>query len=420
MGAVRRQTVTERIIARAGGLDSVQPGDEVWARVDLMIMNDSSGPRRIAPVIERLGGRLLDPDRVVLVSDHFIPAGNARHAEILQITRDWARGMGLTHFYEYDGILHNIVIERRLARPGTLITGADSHSGTAGAAGAVAVPIGSNELATVMVTGEVWLRVPETECIRLEGHLPLGVMARDINFAILGRLKSDFATYRAVEFAGPVLAALSMAERSVLSNAGIEMGAKNAIVPADATTWDYYGLPPDPTFAHDPEAQFHRVHSFDIGALEPLVTVPHHVHNIASVSEVKGTPVTVAHIGSCVGAKLNDIHAAVRVLRGRRVRVPLIVTPATRDAQDAAARDGTLAALIEAGATIQAPGCGPCAGVHMGVVGPGERVIGTVTRNFRGRMGSREAEIYLGNPLTVAASAVEGCIADPRPYLEGA
>jgi 3-isopropylmalate/(R)-2-methylmalate dehydratase large subunit len=413
-------TVTEKIIARAAGLEAVRPGDEVWVRADLAVMNDSSGPRRIAPVIERFGGQLWDPERVVLVSDHFIPASSLRHADILKVTREWAHEKGLKHFYEYDGIMHNILLEKRLARPGTLLVGADSHTVTAGAAGLVAIPIGSNELATVLVTGEVWLRVPESVHIRLNGTLPQGVMARDINFLILGRLKSDFAMYRAVEFSGAVLGSLSLQERSVLSNGGIEMGAKNAIVPADAATWADYDMPPEPWLEHDPQAEFERVYEFEVADLEPQVATPHHVDNIAGISAVAGEPVTVAHIGSCVGAKLSDMRAAAKVLHGRCVRVPLIVTPATRDGYGEALRDGTLATLIAAGATIQAPGCGPCAAVHMGIMGPGERAIATITRNFRGRMGSTDSEIFLGSPLTVAASAVEGRLADPRPYLDGA
>lgn len=417
---MRRMTVTEKIIARAAGREQVQPGDEVWARVDLAMMNDSSGPRRIAPVIEQLGGRLRDPERLVLVSDHFIPAANPRHAEILAITRRWAAEKGVSHFYEYDGILHNLVLEKRLARPGMLITGADSHSGTAGAAGAVAVPIGSNELATVLVTGEVWLRVPETVAIRLVGTLPAGVTARDVDFQILGRLKSDFALYRAVEFAGPVVDRFSIEERSTLTNAGIEMGAKNAIVPADETTWAELGGEPDPWLAHDPDADFVQVYEFDVSDLEPQIAQPHQVDNVAGVSAVAGLPIGVAHIGSCVGARLGDLRAAAALLRGRTVRVPLIVTPATRAAYEAAMRDGTLATLVEAGAIIQPAGCGACAGLHSGVLAEGERTITSFTRNFRGRMGSPNAEIYLGSPLTVAASAIEGCIADPRPYLASA
>jgi 3-isopropylmalate/(R)-2-methylmalate dehydratase large subunit len=412
--------VSERIIARAAGRAAVRPGDEVWTTVDRAVMNDSSGPRRMAALVERLGGKVWDPEKVVLVSDHFIPAATIRHAEILSVTRNWAKEKGLVNFFEYDGILHNLLLERRLVEPGQLLVGADSHTVTAGASGAVAIPIGSNELGAVLVTGEVWLRVPETICLRLEGVLQPGVMARDIDFQILGRLKNDFATYRSVEFAGSALDGLSIDERSVLSNAGIEMGAKNAIVPADAVTAAWYqALDDQPDWAaiaHDPAADFAQTHVFDVSGLEPQVALPHRVDNVAGISDVEPAPITGAHIGSCVGAKLTDLRAAAMVLRGQKVSVPLVVTPATRAAMDAAVEDGTAQTLLDAGAIIQAPGCGPCAGVHMGVLGDGERIIASVTRNFRGRMGSREAEIYLGSPQTVAASAIAGRIADPRRY----
>lgn len=417
----RVMPVSERIIARAAGVATVRPGDEVWTQIDRAVMNDSSGPRRMAALVERLGGKVWDPAKVVLVSDHFIPASTFRHAEILSVTRDWAKEKGLTHFFEYDGILHNLLLERRLVEPGMLLVGADSHTVTAGASGAVAIPIGSSELGAVLVTGEIWLRVPETICVRLEGELQRGVMARDIDFQILGRLKNDFATYRAVEFAGSALASLSIEERSVLCNAGIEMGAKNAIVPADDITARWYAqleVQSDwPTLAHDPHADFAETQTFDVSELEPQVALPHRVDNVAGVNELDDTPLTGAQIGSCVGAKLTDLRAAAEVLRGRKVRVPLLVTPATRAAMDAAVADGTAKILLDAGAVLQAPGCGPCAGVHMGVLGDGERIIASVTRNFRGRMGSREAEIYLGSPQTVAASAIAGQITDPRPYL---
>lgn len=415
-------TVTERILSRASGEHNLRPGTEVWAPVDLAVMNDSSGPRRMAATVKQLGDRLWNPDKVVVVSDHFIPAATLRHADILTKTRHWAQKHEIKHFYEYDGILHNLLLEKRIIQPGMLMVGADSHTGTAGAAGAVAIPIGSNELGTVLTTGEVWLRVPESVCIRLEGSLPPGVMARDIDFRILGEVGSDFANYRAIEFAGSALSTLSVEERSTLTNAGIEMGAKNTIVPWDAITeaWfekDSMDSSSRDWLKHDPNATFAETRTFDISALDPQVALPHRVDSIASVKQVSGTPLTAAHIGSCVGAKLSDLQAAANVVRGNTTRIPLIVTPATRAGYNEAIRDGTAEALATAGAILQAPGCGPCAGVHMGILGHSERIIASVTRNFRGRMGSRDSEIYLGSPRTVAASAIEGRIADPRHYV---
>ena len=414
---MRRMTVTERIIARAAGVTAVTPGEEVWAKVDLAVMNDSSGPRRIQSILERLGDTLWDPERIVLVSDHFIPPSNPRHAEILSMTRRWAQEKGIAHFYEYQGILHNLLLEFRLVRPGMLVVGADSHTTTAGAVGAVAVPIGSSELAAVLVTGEIWLRVPETVCIKLHGKLQPGVMARDIDFHILGTLKSDFAIYKSIEFSGPAIAHLSIEERSVLTNAGIEMGAKNALVPADTITWEYYDITPESVLQHDPCADFEHLYEFTVSTLEPQIALPHQVDNVANVSDIVGQPVDIAYLGSCVGAKLSDLRMAAQILRGHKVSIPFIVTPATRSAYEAVLRDGTLATLVEAGAIVQPPGCGPCAGVHMGILGPDQRAIASVTRNFRGRMGSRDAEIYLGSPATVAASVIEGKIADPRHYV---
>lgn len=419
MGATHRMTITEKIIALASGLTQVRPGDEVWARVDLAVMNDSSGPRRLAALVEDLGGKLWNPERVVLVSDHFIPPSTIRHAEILSITRDWARRMHISHFYEYEGILHNVLIEKRLVRPGMLLVGADSHTTTAGAVGAVAIPIGSSELATVLVSGEVWLRVPSTICIRLHGHLRPGVMPRDVAFFLLGTLRSDCAVYKAVEFHGTFVQSLDIAGRSVLTNAGIEMGAKNAIVPADEVTAAFYGETLADKLRGDSEASFEKIYQFDVSTLEPMVALPHQVDNVATVREVQGKPIDLAYLGSCVGAKLEDLRAAAQVLRGRRTAVPLLVTPATRAALESASRDGTLSALIDAGAIVQPAGCGPCAGVHMGILGPHQRAITSLTRNFRGRMGARDAEIYLASPMTVAASALNGRITDPTPYLEG-
>lgn len=416
----RTMPLSERIIARAAGVQSVSPGEEVWTSVDRAVMNDSSGPRRMAALVEELGGSIWDPEKVVLASDHFIPASTLRQAEILATTRAWARGKGLIHYFEYDGILHNLLLERRLVEPGMLLVGADSHTVTAGAVGAVAIPIGSNELGAVLVTGEVWLRVPETICIRLDGALQRGVMARDIDFQILSRLKNDFASYCSVEFAGSTLATLSIEERSVLTNAGIEMGAKNAVVPADQVTKQWYA-PLDhqidwPSLAHDPNADFAQIHEFNVSDLVPQVALPHRPDNVVAVTDLSNTSITGAHIGSCVGAKLTDLRAAADVLRGNKVSVPLVVTPSTQAAMNMAVADGTAKILLDAGATLQAPGCGPCAGIHMGVLGDGERIIASMTRNFRGRMGSRESEIYLGSPQTVAASAIEGKIADPRPF----
>lgn len=354
---------------------------------------------------------------MVITSDHFIPASNLRHAEILKSTREWAQCHGVAHFFEYEGILHNLLLERRLARPGLFIAGADSHTTTAGAVGAVAVPVGSTELATVLATGQMWVRVPRSIRVVLEGRFQPGVAVRDAALALLAQLGLDYANYAAIEFSGPGVRWLGIDERAVLTNTAVEMGAKNAIVPPDDMTWLHVGTASDPSLTSDTDAEYVATHRLSLDRVEPQVALPHRMDNVQPISAVAGTPVDVAYIGSCIGGRLADLRMAAQVLKGRRVKIPLLVVPATRGVYEASLRDGTLATLSEAGAIVQAPGCGACAGVHMGVLASGERLIATVTRNFRGRMGSPEAEIFLGSAWTVAASAIEGAIADPRPHL---
>lgn len=418
---MRSMTITENIIARAAGLSEVTPGDEVWADVDLVMMNDTSGPRRMAPKLDQLGGEVWDIEKVVLATDHFIPAANMRHAEILDKTRRWANEHQMPHFYDFQGVLHNLILEDFLARPGMLIAGADSHSVTAGAVGAVAVGISSTELATILATGQIWMRVPPTVRIVLEGALPKGVTMRDLSMRILADLGSDFGLNKAVEFTGPALASLSLEDRSVLANQSIEMGAANGIVVPDETLLAELAAAdvelPDPVPNSDEDCQIEATHTFDLSALEPQVACPHDVDNVRDVTELTGTKIDQVYVGSCVGGKMSDLMAFAQVLRGRRVKIPTTVTPATQHVYQTCLENGTLKALVEAGVTIQAPGCGACAGLHSGVLGSGERCMATVTRNYRGRMGDPGAEIYLASPYTVGAAAIEGRIADPRGYL---
>lgn len=406
-------TLTEKIIARAAGLDTVRPGDEVWAIADRILMNDSGGPRRIASLIEELNG-LRDRERVVLVSDHFIPPANLRHAEILKVTREWATAKQIPHFYEAQGILHNLVLEQQLVLPGMLVVGSDSHTVTAGAVGAVGLSVGSTELATVLATGEVWLQTPETVQIVLDGGLSALVDIRDITMHILGRLKTDFALYCAIEYGGTFLETLDLEERIVLSNQGIEMGATNAIVPPHGTL-DADGTEPT---RPDSDADYAAVHTIDVTRLTPQVALPHMVDNVVSIEDAPSTAVSAAWIGSCVGGRYADLKAAARVLQNRKVKIPLNITPATHAIYQRCLKDGTLQTLVDAGAIIHPAGCGACAGLHSGTVAAGETIITTATRNFKGRMGSQDSEVYLASPFTVAASAVAGRIVDPRAIVD--
>jgi 3-isopropylmalate/(R)-2-methylmalate dehydratase large subunit len=413
-------TLTEKIIARAAGQPDVRPNDEVWAAVDLAAMHDSSGPRRIAGTIEQLGGRLWDPERVVLAIDHFAPAANQRHAEIVKLTRDWARSRRLPHFYDSVGVMHNVILERGLVRPGMLVVGADSHTVTAGAVGALAVGVGATELATILATGQMWLRIPPTVVLRFRDARPTYLTARDMAMSVLRDLRGDFAIYKAVEYAGPAVEALDLDERAVLANQAIEMGAKNGIVPLSGRLLEELGPEARAAgrpLAGDPEAAVEAVHEVPLADVPPLVAAPPNVDNIVAAQELARMEMDRAYVGSCAGGKEGDLREAARILKGRTVRIPMQVAPATSRVLARAMQDGTLQTLLDAGAIIQAPGCGACAGLHSGLLAPRERCIATVTRNVPGRMGDPTAEIYLASPLTVAASAVTGRITDPRELL---
>lgn len=401
-------TLTERIVARASGRPRVEPGDEVWVRVDLAVMHDSSGPRRLGPLLDELGGTMWDPDRVVLAIDHFIPAATVRHAEILATTRAWARRYGLRHVFDGQGILHNLLLDHGLVLPGMVVAGADSHTLTAGACGAVAVGVGSTEMATILATGEMWVAVPPSVLVEVEGSLPPATSARDITLRILQEFRADFALGRAVEFRGSGLALLPLDERAVLTNQAIEMGAHNALLPPNAGPWSAQA---------GEGGAFLEVYRVDVSGLRPLVACPPSVDAVRSVADLAGTPIDRAYLGSCAGGKYTDLVMAARVLAGRRVQVPLSVVPATQAAYQRALADGTLETLVRSGATVHAPGCGACAGLHSGLLAPDERCIATVTRNYPGRMGAPTAEIYLASPYTVATSAVRGCITDPAEVL---
>ncbi|MDQ7843422.1 MAG: aconitase/3-isopropylmalate dehydratase large subunit family protein [Armatimonadota bacterium] len=418
--AAGAMTLTEKIIARAAGRDRVRPGEEVWATVDLAAMHDSSGPRRIGETLARLGGRLWDPQKIVLAIDHFVPAANPRQAEIVTATRRWAREHRLPHFFDSVGVMHNLLLEQGLVGPGMLVVGADSHTVTAGAAGALAVGVGATELATVLVTGQIWLRVPPTVRIRFEGPLPGYLTGRDMAMEVLRRLGADFAIYKAVEFDGPAVEGLDLDERAVLANQAIEMGAKNGIVPPRGVILEQLesaaraqGRP----VAGDEDAVPEREYRIAMTDSPPLVAVPPNVDRIVPAGDLGGIELDRVYIGSCVGGKAADLRAAARVLQGRKARIPLQIAPATLRVVRETLQDGTLQTLLEAGAILQAPGCGACAGLHSGLLGPRERCLSTVTRNFPGRMGDRSAEIYLASPLTAAASAATGRITDPRELL---
>jgi len=417
-----RQTVAEKIIARAGNRDTVEPDEVLWVDVDLAMIHDSGGPRRIWPMLNDLGMGVLDPERLVLVADHYVPAQNVGAAQILETTRAFADEFGIERFHEAQGIAHTLMVEKAYLRPGMLYVGGDSHTCTGGVLGCLALGMGSTDLLGVVATGRTWLRVPHTIRVEVDGALRQGVTAKDLILTIIGDRGMAGGLYRVLEFGGPGIKAMDVEERSVLTNMCAEIGAKTGIIPADAVTVAYLaerGVDVSTGPFSDDDAAYIDTWHYDASEIEPVVARPHRHDDVVGAGTLDNTPVGRAYIGACTGAKHADLVMAAEVLRGRTVApgVLLQVAPASRAALAQAVDDGTLATLIEAGAHILSTGCGACPGIGSGVLAPGEVCISTTSRNARGRMGSPESQVYLGSAYSVAAAAVAGEIVDPRELI---
>ncbi len=415
-------TVAEKIIARAGNRDTVEPDEVLWVDVDLAMIHDSGGPRRIWPMLNDLGMGVLDPERLVLVADHYVPAQNVGAAEILETTRAFADEFGIERFHEAEGIAHTLMVEKAYLRPGMLYVGGDSHTCTGGVLGCLALGMGSTDLLGVVATGRTWLRVPHTIRVEVDGALRQGVTAKDLILTIIGDRGMAGGLYRVLEFGGPGIEAMDVEERSVLTNMCAEIGAKTGIIPADAVTVAYLaerGVDVSTGPVSDDDADYIDTWHYDASEIEPVVARPHRHDDVVGAGTLDNTPVGRAYIGACTGAKHADLVMAAEVLRGRTVApgVLLQVAPASRAALAQAVDDGTLATLIEAGAHILSTGCGACPGIGSGVLAPGEVCISTTSRNARGRMGSPDSEVYLGSAYSVAAAAVAGEIVDPRELI---
>lgn len=415
-------TLAQKLIARAAGRAHVTPGEIVTCRVDLAMFHDSSGPRRLKPLLAELGAQIWDRDKVVLVMDHYVPEADDEARRIVKIARDWAAEQQLPHVYDSMGICHVVVPQHGHILPGMFCVGGDSHSPTGGAFGAYMFGIGATEMLGVVVTGEIWLQVPQTIFMRWSGRLADGVSAKDMMLSMLGRHGMNGGKYQAVEFCGEAVAALSMAERMTLSNMSAELGAQAGLVAPDDTTRDWLAQmgarDVDTTpWRSDEDAPGQRFYD-DASTLAPQVALPHSPANVRSVDDLEPTRVDVAYIGACTGAKLDDLRAAARVLAGYRIapHVQLLVAPASLKDAAAAEGEGILRRLTEAGATLLPSACGACAG-YGAAIREGATVISSTARNFKGRMGSATAQIYLGSPFTVAASALRGRIADAREIL---
>ncbi len=415
-------TIAQKIIARASGNDTATPGEILWVDVDLAMMHDSSGPRRIWPALEELGVGVWDPTKIVVVSDHYVPAADIQAATILQTTRRFVEAFGITRFHEAQGIAHTLMIQQGYARPGMLYVGADSHSCTGGVMGCLAVGVGSTDMLGIVTTGRTWLRVPHTIRVEVSGRLPVGVTAKDLILTIIGDNGMDGGLYQVLEFVGTAIEALTIQERSVLTNMCAEIGAKSGIVPADQVTVAHLaelGIEVGQGPFSDPDATYSQTWTYDAAAIEPVVARPGKHDDVVAISKLGDARVSRAYIGSCTGAKYEDLAMAAEVLRGRQVAsgVLLHVAPASRAALQQAMADGTAQALMEAGAHLLSTGCGACPGIGTGILAAGEVSISTTNRNARGRMGSPESSVYLGSPYSVAAAAVAGRIIDPRELI---
>ena len=420
------QTLAQKLLARAARRDAVIPGEIVDCDVDLAMFHDSSGPRRLKPMLEQLGTGLWDTSKIVLVMDHYVPEQNDESRRILRIARDWAAEVGLPNVYDSQGICHVVLPERGHLRPGMLAVGGDSHSPTGGAFGAYMFGIGSTEMLGVVVTGRIWVRVPQTIRMRWDGRLAGGVCAKDMMLHTIGRFGMNGGEYQAVEYAGDAVRALPMAERMTLCNMTAELGAQVGLVAPDATTRDWLagvgvavGDAEIERWQSDAGAPLMAEHGFDAATLAPQVALPHSPANAHPIGEVAGETVTLAYIGACTGAKLEDLRAAASVLRGHRVAtgVRLMVAPASLREQAKAEGEGLMDVLRDAGAELLPTGCGACAG-YGDHIPDGSRVISSTARNFRGRMGGADSEVLLASPYTVAASALRGRVADPREMLQ--
>jgi 3-isopropylmalate/(R)-2-methylmalate dehydratase large subunit len=420
------KTFAQKAIERASGVADLLPGQIVDVYPDVYMSHTASW--RCIRTLEKMGvTELYDPDRIAMVMDHIAPAVTPKHAADHKLCREFAQRMGIRNFWDVNaGIAHIVLMENGLIRPGQFVIGTDSHSTIYGALGAFGTGVGFSEITAAWVTGKLWAKVPESVRIEISGPLPAGTYPKDVMLALIGELGADGLTYCSAEFGGSYTRSMSVSERMTFCNLAMEMGAKNAFVEPDEATAAYLddaGVPRDgyEVLRPDPGATYREVIALQGATLSAQVSVPHTVDNVVPVDEVAGTRLDQVFIGSCANAKYDDLEIAASVLGGQHVApgVRLIVTPASAAVMSKASASGVLATLIEAGALITNPGCGACAG-NGGVMADGERTLSTANRNFRGRMGSYESEIFLGSPATAAASAIRGVITNPADLMTGA
>ncbi len=419
-GFTMPMTITEKILASHSGTTEVKEGEFVEAQVDLAFANDITAPLAIKKFEEWDGQRVFDSEKVAFVLDHFTPNKDVITADQCRLVREFAQCQNITHYFEAGacGIEHVLLPEKGLVLPGDLVIGADSHTCTVGALAAFASGVGSTDLAAVMITGKIWLRVPSTIRLTYHGELQPWTSAKDLILYTIGDIGVDGASYRSMEFTGRVLSRMRMAGRFTMCNMAVEAGAKNAIVEPDEVTLNYIKGRGERDFSlyySDPEAEYLETRDYNVRKIEPQVALPSLPANVRGISEVESVAIDQTVIGSCTNGHLEDLRVAAGILKGKKVHseVRLIIVPATPLVYLEALKEGLLQIFSEAGALISPPTCGPCIGGHMGVLGKGEVAIATTNRNFRGRMGHPESEVYLAGPAIAAASSIKGRIAGP-------
>lgn len=414
-------TLAEKILARACGKELVKSGEYVTASVDLAMVHDAM--EQVNEILSRAGvKKIWDNMKVVCVLDHWNPPPTVRDAELYKAIRLAVKKYNIKHFYGQNaGVCHQVLVEKGHVLPGELIVGTDSHTITYGALGAAGAAVGFSEMAYVLATGTLWFRVPETIKFNIGGILPSGIMSKDIILHIVGKYSVNIAQYKAVEFSGQVSKDMSLSSRITMSNMAAEIGAKFAFFEPDEKVYRYIkerANEPFTLITPDEDAVYEKVYEEDVSNLEPQVAFPFSVDNVKPISKVGNIKIDQAVLGSCTNGRLEDLKIAAEVMHGRKVHpdVRMLVIPASSEVYKDAISEGILYRLVESGAIICNPGCGPCMGAHMGLLASGEVCVSSTSRNFKGRMGSLASELYLASPATVAASAISGRIADPRNY----
>ncbi len=413
-------TMAEKILAKASGKSQVEAGQIVMANIDVAMTHDLTGPLSVES-FQKIGvEKVWDPEKIVVIFDHQVPADSLEAAQNHILMRQFVQEQGISNFYDVrEGVCHQVLPEKGHVVPGEVVVGSDSHTCTHGALGAFSTGIGSTDMAMVFATGKLWFKVPETLKFEIEGELGKHVYSKDVVLDIIGSIGADGATYQACEFGGETTRKMSVSDRMALCNMAIEMGGKTGLVEPDEKTLNYIKARSNKhyeVFKTDEGAESLTTMHVEVNDLEPQIACPHNVDNVKPVSEVDGTPIDQIFLGSCTNGRLDDLRVAAKILKGKEIspNVRMLVIPASREVYRSALDEGLMNIFVDAGALVCNPCCGPCLGGHVGLIGPGEVSLSTSNRNFKGRQGSPEGEVYLSSAAVAAASAIKGQITDPR------